>query len=213
MTLKEKNKHHKELVKELEDIEIDQSYIKENESPYLVDYLYGISDIDEVVNDYLRENELNKEWIVFYRCILKKQYLEKGYDQFHYINKNIFLIRDEEDFEIWKEKNTKELEKINLNIEEELEKIITEIKEVFPRDNLFSNEEIKYEFYELLKNYLLVRKDSSKSENTIFKLDEFLKKKYRAKEIFICKTKFFSEILKINKSKISQIQKKYKGEK
>lgn len=213
MTLKEKNKHHKELLEELEDVEIDPSYIKENESSYLVDYLYGISDVEDIVNDYLREYDLNNEWIVFYRCILKKGYLGKEYNQFHQINKNIFLIRDEEDFKFWKERNMKEKEKITLNIEEEVESTIEKIENKLKKDNLFIKKETEEEFRKLLKNYLLERKGNPESEEiSIYKLDRFLQEKYKKKEILFNKTYFFTEILKINRSKISQIQKKYMKE-
>ena len=97
----EKEKHHKELIIELEEVELRNEDIKEGESKYIIDYLYGISDIDKKINDFLLEFGLDNEWVVFYRCILRQKFLNKRYDKFRYIGKNIFLIRNNEDFEKW----------------------------------------------------------------------------------------------------------------
>ena len=102
MIKKEREKHHKELIIELEDIELNEKNLLEGESKYLVDYLYGISDIDKDVNNYLLELNLEDEWVVFYRCILRAKYLKGNYDKYKYIDRNIFLIRNGQDFQNWK---------------------------------------------------------------------------------------------------------------
>ena len=52
-------------------------------------------------------------------------------------------------------------------------------------------------------------KKSEEHELAIFTLDKFLKEEYRKKQIYFNKTNFFTDILKINKSRISEIQNKY----
>ena len=124
----EKEKHHKELIIELEEVELRNEDIKEGESKYIIDYLYGISDIDKKINDFLLEFGLDNEWVVFYRCILRQKFLNKRYDKFRYIGKNIFLMRNNEDFEKW-EKIVLAEKKIDEDLDEKIDKIIEEILE------------------------------------------------------------------------------------
>lgn len=210
MIQKEKEKHHKELIVELEEVELKEEIIKENESKYIVDYLYGISDIDKKINDYLLEVSLEDEWIVFYRCILRQKFLNKEYDKFKYIGRNIFLMRNEEDFEKWKKIVLAE-KKVDENIDEKIDEIIEKILESISREKITETEEVEIEFKRLLKNYLIFIHDkkSEKYELAIYNLDKFLKEEYKNKKIFFNKTNFFTNILKIDKAKISTIQKKY----
>lgn len=210
MIQKEKERHHKELIVELEEVELRKEDIGENESKYIIDYLYGISDINQKINDYLFEFGLENEWVVFYRCILRQKFLNKEYDKFRYIGKNIFLMRNDEDFEKWKKIVLAE-NKVDENIDEKIEEIIEKILERILGEKIAESEEIEIEFKKLLKNYL-IHSHNKKSENyefAIFNLDKFLKEKYRNKSIFFNKTYFFTNILKIDKAKISNIQKKY----
>lgn len=210
MIQKEKERHHKELIVELEEVELRKEDIGENESKYIIDYLYGISDINQKINDYLFEFGLENEWVVFYRCILRQKFLNKEYDKFRYIGKNIFLMRNDEDFEKWKKIVLAE-NKVDENIDEKIEEIIEKILERILGEKIAESEEIEIEFKKLLKNYL-IHSHNKKSENyefAIFNLDKFLKEKYRNKSIFFNKTSFFTNILKIDKAKISNIQKKY----
>lgn len=210
MIQKEKEKHHKELIVELEEVELREEDSKDDESKYLVDYLYGISDIDKKVNDYLLEINLEDEWIVFYRCILRKKFLNKEYDKFRYIGKNIFLMRNDEDFEKWKKIVLVE-KKVDEDIDEKIDEIIEKILKSISREKISEEEEIEIEFKRLLKNYLIYScdKKSEKYELAIYNLDKFLKEEYKNKKIFFNKTNFFTNILKIDKAKISSIQKKY----
>lgn len=210
MIQKEKEKHHKELIVELEEVELREEDIKKDESKYIVDYLYGISDIDKKVNDYLLEINLEDEWIVFYRCILRQKFLNKEYDKFRYIGKNIFLMRNDEDFEKWKKIVLVE-KKVDEDIDEKIDEIIERILEGISKEKIAEAEEIETEFKRLLKNYLIYSYDkkSEKYELAIYNLDKFLKEEYKNKNIFFNKTNFFTNILKIDKAKISTIQKKY----
>lgn len=206
----EKEKHHKELIIELEEVELRNEDIKEGESKYIIDYLYGISDIDKKINDFLLEFGLDNEWVVFYRCILRQKFLNKRYDKFRYIGKNIFLMRNNEDFEKW-EKIVLAEKKIDEDLDEKIDKIIKEILESITEEKIAKTEEVEIEFKKLLKNCLMHNQDKKSEEHelAIFTLDKFLKEEYRKKQIYFNKTNFFTDILKINKSRISEIQNKY----
>lgn len=206
----EKEKHHKELIIELEELELRNEDIKEGESKYIIDYLYGISDIDKKINDFLLEFGLDNEWVVFYRCILRQKFLNKRYDKFRHIGENIFLMRNDEDFEKWKKIVLAE-KKIDEGLDEKIDEIIEKILESISREKITEIEEIETEFKRLLKNYLIFIQDkkSEKYELAIYNLDKFLKEERKNKKIFFDKTNFFTNILKINKSKINEIQKKY----
>lgn len=210
MIRREKERHHKELIIELEDIELREEDIGKNESKYIVDYLYGISDIDKKINDYLLEFGLEDEWIVFYRCILRKKYLTKEYDKYRYVDKNIFLMRNEKDFEKWKEIVLAE-KKLDTDIDKKVELTIEKILEDISEEKIARTDEIEDEFKKLLKIYFIHshNKKSEKYELSIYNLDVFLKREYKFKNIFFNKTNFFANILKIDKVRISNIQKKY----
>lgn len=210
MIQKEKEKHHKELIIELEEVELRKEDMLENESKYIVDYLYGISDIDKKINDYLLEFSIEDEWVVFYRCILRQKFLNKEYDKFRHIGKNIFLMRNDEDFEKWKKIVLVE-KKVDEDIDEKIDTIIEEILKSISQEKITETYEVENEFKNLLKNYLIhsYDKKSEKYEIAIYNLDKFLKEEYRNKNIFFNKTNFFTNILKIDRAKISSIQKKY----
>ncbi len=213
MIKKEREKHHKELIIELEDIELNEKNLLEGESKYLVDYLYGISDIDKDVNNYLLELNLEDEWVVFYRCILRAKYLKGNYDKYKYIDRNIFLIRNGQDFENWKKIVLSE-KKVDRDIDEESNEIIEKILEIFKIEKIAKTLDFESQFKELLNVYILYSNDkkSQKYEKAVYELDKFLKKEYKNKNIFFNKTRFFDEILKINRDTINNIRKKYSEE-
>ena len=81
------------------------------------------------------------------------------------------------------------------------------------REDLFKSEDIKNDFIELIQNFVRSeKKDEEENEKIIYKLDKFLAKALKNEEIIFSKIDFFKEILKISKSKISSIQKKYEKE-
>lgn len=213
MIKKEREKHHKELIIELEDIELNEKNLLEGESKYLVDYLYGISDIDKDVNNYLLELNLEDEWVVFYRCILRAKYLKGNYDKYKYIDRNIFLIRNGQDFENWKKIVLSE-KKVDRDIDEESNEIIEKILEIFKIEKIAKTLDFENQFKELLNVYILYSNDkkSQKYEKAVYELDKFLKKEYKNKNIFFNKTRLFDEILKINRDTINNIRKKYSEE-
>lgn len=213
MIKKEREKHHKELIIELEDIELNEKNLLEGESKYLVDYLYGISDIDKDVNNYLLELNLEDEWVVFYRCILRAKYLKGNYDKYKYIDRNIFLIRNGQDFENWKKIVLSE-KKVDRDIDEESNEIIEKILEIFKIEKIAKTLDFESQFKELLNVYILYSNDkkSQKYEKAVYELDKFLKKEYKNKNIFFNKTRLFDEILKINRDTINNIRKKYSEE-
>lgn len=213
MIKKEREKHHKELIIELEDIELNEKNLLEGESKYLVDYLYGISDIDKDVNNYLLELSLEDEWVVFYRCILRAKYLKGNYDKYKYIDRNIFLIRNVQDFENWKKIVLSE-KKVDRDIDEESNEIIEKILETFKIEKISKTLDFENQFKDLLNVYILYSNDkkSQKYEKAVYELDKFLKKEYKNKNIFFNKTRLFDEILKINRDTINNIRKKYSEE-
>lgn len=213
MIKKEREKHHKELIIELEDIELNEKNLLEGESKYLVDYLYGISDIDKDVNNYLLELNLEDEWVVFYRCILRAKYLKGNYDKYKYIDRNIFLIRNGQDFENWKKIVLSE-KKVDRDIDEESNEIIEKILETFKIEKISKTLDFENQFKDLLNVYILYSNDkkSQKYEKAVYELDKFLKKEYKNKNIFFNKTRLFDEILKINRDTINNIRKKYSEE-
>lgn len=213
MIKKEREKHHKELIIELEDIELNEKNLLEGESKYLVDYLYGISDIDKDVNNYLLELNLEDEWVVFYRCILRAKYLKGNYDKYKYIDRNIFLIRNGQDLENWKKIVLSE-KKVDRDIDEESNEIIEKILEIFKIEKIAKTLDFESQFKELLNVYILYSNDkkSQKYEKAVYELDKFLKKEYKNKNIFFNKTRLFDEILKINRDTINNIRKKYSEE-
>lgn len=206
MIQKEKDKHQKELVIELNDIEISDEYLIENESPYLIDYLYGISDVEEEVKNIIKDLSLEDRWIILYRCILKKEYLKGKYDKFRMIGKNIFLIRNKEDIEIWKNKVLSE-SKIDYDLNERVEETLLKIKEEFRLDKLGTDESLN-ELKKILEKYYINEK-TEKCEKIIYEMSIFLKRNYKEKMIYFSKTRFFRDILKLNNEKINKIQKKY----
>ncbi len=219
MLRKERIGYHKEMVLELEDVTLKN--IKYDESSYLVDYLYGISDVYSEVNDFLIEAKLDEEWVIFYRCIINKNILEKKeYYKFRKIDKNIFLLRDSNDFEKWKN----HLQKLdNINLDEEIEEILTKIvkmvnskensSSINSSDDLFKDENIKKRFMDLLKRYVsITEKKGEKCEALIYELDKFLMDTDTKTKIEFSKTEFMTKILGLNNSALSKIKKKYEGE-
>lgn len=191
----------------------NEKNLLEGESKYLVDYLYGISDIDKDVNNYLLELSLEEEWVVFYRCILRAKYLKGNYDKYKYIDRNIFLIRNGQDFENWKKIVLSE-KKVDRDIDEESNEIIEKILETFKIEKISKTLDFENQFKDLLNVYILYSNDkkSQKYEKAVYELDKFLKKEYKNKNIFFNKTRLFDEILKINRDTINNIRKKYSEE-
>lgn len=219
MLKKTKEKHHREMLKELDEVILDKEYIIKDESPYLVDYLYGVSDIDSKVEEYLYEAGLDEEWIMFYRCLINKKVLDLDeYDKLKIIGETLFLMRNENDLEKFKGADvTKDLNETKDDTEKILEKLLTFIKEKennpnLTEDDLFKCEGIKIQFLGFIKKHNTLTNEIEKEEN-IYKMDQFLKNAFSNKKIIFNKTDFFKEILHLNKSKINSIQNKYKKEK
>ncbi|MGL5932581.1 MAG: hypothetical protein ACRCY7_06700 [Cetobacterium sp.] len=219
MLKKTKEKHHREMLNELDEVILDKEYIIKDESPYLVDYLYGVSDIDSKIEEYLDETGLDEEWIMFYRCLINKEVLNSDeYDKLKIIGEALFLMRNENDLEKFKNDDvTKDLNKIKDDTKEILEKLLNFIKNKennpnLTEDNLFDSEDIKGEFVGFIKEHNALRSEEEKEKN-IYKMDKFLKNAFSNKKIKFNKTDFFKEILGLNKSKINSIQNKYKKEK
>ncbi|MGL5412031.1 hypothetical protein [Cetobacterium sp.] len=219
MVKEEKEIHHKKMLNELDEVILDKEYIIKDESPYLEDYLYGVSDIDSKIEEFLYETGLDEEWIMFYRCLISKKVLDlKEYHKFRKIGETLFLMRNENDLEKFKNDDvTKDLNKIKDDTEEILEKLLnfTKNKEKNPNlteDDLFKCEDIKKEFVKLIKKYNLLEDEEDKKKN-IYEMDQFLKNAVKNKKIKFNKTDFFKEILELSTSKISSIQNKYQKEK
>lgn len=219
MLVKDRKKHHDELIRELEDVMLEEKYIEKDKSPYLIDYLYGYSDIDKEVNEFLDEMNLNEKWVVFYRCLLKLEFINGKYDKYRNIGKNIFLMRNTDDFEIWKKAikcsengyiKAEVDKKINSILDQTLEYVKNKGKENLTKtDELFLCLETKDEFIKLLETIVL-KKEKEEYEKCVYKMDKVLKEAHESKKILFTKTDFFTYILKINRRKISKIQGKYR---
>ncbi|MGL5202053.1 hypothetical protein [Cetobacterium sp.] len=219
MLKKTKEKHHREMLNELDEVILDKEYIIKDESPYLVDYLYGVSDIDSKIEEYLDETGLDEEWIIFYRCLVNKKVLNSDeYDKLKIIGEALFLMRNENDLEKFKNDDvTKDLNKIKDDTEEILEKLLNFIKNKknnpnLTQDDLFKCEDIKGQFLKFIKKHNTLRKEEEKEKN-IHEIDKILKEAYSNNKIIFSKTDFYKEILKLSTSKISIIQNKYQKEK
>lgn len=219
MLKKTKEKHHREMLNELDEVILDKEYIIKDESPYLIDYLYGVSDIDSKVEEYLYEAGLDEDWIMFYRCLINKEVLNSDeYDKLKIIGEALFLMRNENDLEKFKGADViKDLNKTKDDTEEILEKLLTFMKEKennpnLTEDDLFESEDIKIQFLEFIEEYNTLTDEEDRKKN-IYKMDQFLKNAFTNKKIKFNKTDFFKEILGLNKSKINSIQNKYKKEK
>lgn len=215
------------LSEELGYIEIAEDFIENKESKYLADYLYGVSEIRKEILDKLSENNLDSEWILIHRVLVRKNEFEKGeFYKLEELNKNIFLARNKDDLTVFLDQKEK---KYLINIESEYEELVKKIKIEFLNDKdgkyidvfLYKAEDkrkednelekFKSKFDDLLKKYItaLKTKNNELEENTIHNLDIHLKDSGRK----ITKTDFFTKILEINKTKISKIQTKFKGRK
>ena len=220
MLQKTKEKHHREMLIELDKIILNKEYILKDESPYLVDYLYGVSDIDSKIEEYLDETGLDEEWIMFYRCLISKKVLDLGeYHKFRKIGETLFLMRNENDLEKFSDDGvSKDLSKIKDDVEEILKNLLDLVKNKnnnnnpdLTKDDLFKCEDIKRQFLEFIKNHNISENEEEKDKN-IYKMDQFLKKAFSNNKIIFNKTDFFKEILGLSTSKISSIQNKYKKE-
>lgn len=218
MLKKDKEKHHREMLIELDEILLDKEYIIEDESPYLVDYLYGVSDINSKVEEYLSETGLNKEWIIFYRCLINKEILDSGeYYQLRKFGETLFLMRNENDLKKFMSNDVKkDLNKIKDYTKEILEKLLNFVKNKdknfnLNENDLFKSEDIKKQFLEFITKHNTLKNEKEKEKN-IYEMDQFLKKAFSNNKIIFNKTDFFKEILGLNTSKISSIQNKYKEE-
>ncbi len=218
MLKKDKEKHHREMLIELDEILLDKEYIIEDESPYLVDYLYGVSDINSKVEEYLSETGLNKEWIIFYRCLISKEILDSGeYYQLRKFGETLFLMRNENDLKKFMSNDVKkDLNKIKDYTKEILEKLLNFVKNKdknfnLNENDLFKSEDIKRQFLEFITKHNTLKNEKEKEKN-IYEMDQFLKKAFSNNKIIFNKTDFFKEILGLNTSKISSIQNKYKEE-
>lgn len=216
MLQKTKEKHHREMLIELDEIILNKEYILKDESPYLVDYLYGVSDIDSKIEEYLDETGLDEEWIMFYRCLISKKVLDLGeYHKFSKIGETLFLMRNENDLEKFSDDGvSKDLSKIKDDVEEILKNLLDLVKNKnnnpdLTKDALFKCEDIKRQFLEFIKNHNISENEEEKDKN-IYKMDQFLKKAFSNNKIIFNKTDFFKEILGLSTSKISSIQNKYK---
>lgn len=213
------------LSEELGYIEIPKNFIKKGESKYLVDYLYGVSDIERKALDILFKNSLDSDWILIHRVLVKREEFEKSkFYEFEELNKNIFLARNEHDLTRFLDHIQK---KYSVDIEKEYEDIVDKIKDKFLKNKdgdykdvfLYKAEEkrkkdnklqeFKNVFDNLLRRYLIALKNKNikEEEESIYKLDVHLKNSGRR----IIKTDFFNDILGINKTRISEIQKKFNG--
>lgn len=221
MLVKDRKRHHEELIRELEDVILEEKYIEKDKSPYLIDYLYGYSDIDKEVNEFLDEMKLNEKWVVFYRCLLNLEFINGKYDKYRNIGENIFLIRNENDFEKWKKAikcsengdiKAEVGKKINLILDKTLEHVKNKDKKNLTKiDELFLCLETKDEFIKLLE-IIVLKKEKEEDEyyeKCIYETGKLLREAHKSKKILFTKTDFFTNILGINKSKISKIQDKY----
>lgn len=225
MLLKEKKYHHIEMIAELETFTLQDKYIRENESPYLIDYLYGVSDLDQEVSNFLSEIGLEDRWIIFYRCLIKSDILEKKqYDKLRKYKENLFLIRDELDLKEIKEfLESQKIEKTEIQLIDLLEKIKDMVNqknkekgkqdEIDSIDDLFCDGSIKENFVKLLKTYINLDKKKNKDEweKSIYDLDVFLMEKDVTTKIEFTKTDFMEKVLKLSKDKVAKIKKKYEG--
>lgn len=203
------------MIAELETITLQDEYIRENESSYLIDYLYGISDLDLEVNSLLSELGLEDHWIVFYRCLIKSDILEKGqYDKLRKYKENLFLIRDELDLEEVKEfLGHQKIEKTENELNGLLEKIEEIAKEKNKTyDDLFCDNLIKKKFEELLESHISLDEKNNKDkwEKSIFDLDSFLMEKDVKAKIEFTKTEFMTKVLGLNNAKLAGIKKRVK---
>ena len=96
MLKKTKDEHIKNMMKELSEVKIST---KEGESPYLVDYLYGVSDVEKEIKEYFESYfSSEEEWILISRVLISREILKKK--EYHKIstgNSEYFLMRDLED--------------------------------------------------------------------------------------------------------------------
>lgn len=217
-------KFYKSLLDEAEGIFLPESLRRENQSIYLIDYLYGVSDIHKEVEKILEENFPKEEWKLFYRCLINIEILKKdGFDKIKKFEPNLFLMRDETDLENW-ENHIRKISKKDSNIiSEEADKKVNEIlaalleyKGFTEIDKLFKSEEAKNSVLKLLRKYCAATGEENQM-NAVAELDNYLKNE--KKQLAFNKTGFYENVLyklekrfTLNNSYISKAQKNYKEE-
>gem|GEM_PF-5699075 len=170
MLKKTKDEHIKNMMKELSEVKIST---KEGESPYLVDYLYGVSDVEKEIKEYFESYfSSEEEWILISRVLISREILKKK--EYHKIstgNSEYFLMRDLEDIIKFKKYYEHKIEHILSEVKEKTEKVINKYEKIINDSDLFN------EFKELTEAFLYARKikDNSGLITTNYHLGEFMK--------------------------------------
>lgn len=157
------------------------------ESPYFNDYLYGISDVTEKVEEFL-EGKKDKDWVLFYQVLLLKENLKNtGYFLYSQNKNTYFLMRNDSDFEIFKRFYLGQRDIDKKPYEKEIGKILSKYK-----DRL-NDEKLADKFKSLLENYFIYKDYNGTDEYIIstVELGEFLKEKKRKGKIGFKQAEFF----------------------
>ena len=205
MLKKQKREHIKNLLDELSYFKINGNS-DEKQSLYFIDYLYGVSDINEEFEKLNSEDILLKDWILFYRILLHRDTLvSKKYNEIKSKENLFFLMRNEDDLKEFKSY----LDDINKISNKKSEDIFNRY------DKKITDEDIKNKFKSLLKNYIISEGKNEESFNyykATCELGEFIKEN-RITLNFTQGEFFKAELGFCDNNKYSKIRKKYEAEK
>lgn len=206
MLKREKRNHIEKLLDEMSGERIDVK-LEPNESPYFNDYLYGISDVTEKVEEFLKGKE-DENWVLFYQVLLLKENLKNtGYFLYSQNRNTYFLMRNDSDFENFKKFYLGERAIVKKPYESKIEEILLKYK------GKINIEELVGKFKTLLENYYMNKdyEESKEHLKALFELGEFLKENNSKKKINFKQSDFFkNEFGFKSPSKYSRLMKKHK---
>lgn len=182
----EKKKLVNVLEEELSDLKVERE--NSEDSPYFIDYLYGISDVKEEVEKLLHTKRSN-EWVLVYQILLKKDVLDsKEYYLYSLDPKLYFIMKNKEDLEVFKNFYMKERDTAILEYKDKIDEIYTKYSEQFDHAN------DQEQFKSLLENYFSNKDDSKESDEYIkatYELGNFIKSCNKRKTIRFKQADFF----------------------
>lgn len=201
-----KREHIEKLLDELSEVRVEVQD-PENESYYFVDYLYGVSDIAEGVEEFLEEKKEDK-WVLFYRVLISKEILEnKEYNRFSKEKDTYFLMRTSEDLKRFIDFYENNRNEVLVTYRNKIDTIFNKYK------NSIEDGKTAEKFKQFLESFIINEENDGTSEyrKATYDLGEFIKK--NSKILKFNQGKFFKEELGFkNNNKYSGIVKKYKEE-
>jgi len=203
----EKKKLVNVLEEELSDLKVERK--NSEDSSYFIDYLYGISDVEEEVNKLLHTRR-SDEWVLLYQVLLKKDILNsKEYYLYNLDPKLYFVMKNKEDLEVFKNSYMKERDTAISEHKDKIHGILNKYIKQFEDAN------DKEQFKSLVENYFSNKDGGRESEEYIkatYELGEFIKTCKRKGIITFKHSDLFEGELGFKKGKgYSDLVKKYKG--